>query len=108
MRNSDNVDMNPNRNITTINNFKSDLIFFRKCISHVVRLTWNGVARQSRYLSFKRLDLQVGIADVRIQFKCMSGFTTDNGKFIMPLQEKLSYSKSFDHCDRLGFQNSFL
>ena len=49
-----------------------------------------------------------GVEDVKIQFKCMSGFTTETGKFVMPLQEKLSYSNSFDHCDRLGFQNSFL
>ena len=39
-------------------------------------------------------------------FKCMSGFTTEKGKFIMPLQEKLSYSSSFDRCDSLGFRNN--
>ena len=39
-----------------------------------------------------------------IMFKCMSGFTTDNGKFIMPLQEKFSYKNSFEHCDSLGFK----
>ena len=35
----------------------------------------------------------------------MSGFTTDNGKYIMPLQEKLSYYNAVDHCDSFGFTN---
>ena len=40
-----------------------------------------------------------------IMFKCMSGFTTNNGKFIMPLQEKFSYKNSIDYCDSFGFKN---
>ena len=40
--------------------------------------------------------------------KCMSGFTTDNGKFLMPLQEKFSYHDSFKHCDSHGFKKTFL
>ena len=35
----------------------------------------------------------------------MSGFTTDNGKYIMPSQEKLSYYDSVDRCDSFGFNN---
>ena len=31
----------------------------------------------------------------------MPGFTTENAKFIMPLQEKMSYGNSFDRCDSL-------
>ena len=46
-------------------------------------------------------------ADFEIMFKCMSGFTTENGKFIMPLKEKLSYENSFDRCDRFGLTNDF-
>ena len=38
----------------------------------------------------------------------MSGFTRDNGKFIMALQEKLSYDNSIDRCERLGFKRIFL
>ena len=38
-----------------------------------------------------------------IIFKCMSGATTKNGKFIMPLKEKLSYHDSSDRCDGKGF-----
>ena len=41
----------------------------------------------------------------KIMFKCMSGFTTDNGKFIMPLHEKLPYYSSVDRCDSFGFKN---
>ena len=37
----------------------------------------------------------------------MSGFTTDNGKFIMPLQEKLPYYNSLDRCDSFGFNNHY-
>ena len=37
--------------------------------------------------------------------KCMPGFTTENGKFIMPLQEKMSYHSSFDRCHSYGFTN---
>ena len=37
----------------------------------------------------------------------MSGFTTEVGKFIMPLEEKLSFENSFDRCDRFGFTNHF-
>ena len=33
----------------------------------------------------------------------MSGTTTDNGKFIMPLKEKLSYDDSSGRCDSEGF-----
>ena len=35
----------------------------------------------------------------------MSGFITDNGKYIMPLQEKLSYYNSVDRCNSFGFKN---
>ena len=33
----------------------------------------------------------------------MSGATTENGKFIMPLKEKLSYDDSLGRCDSEGF-----
>lgn len=39
-----------------------------------------------------------------IMFKCMTGFTTTNGKFLKPLSEKLTYSKSGGRCERLGLQ----
>ena len=42
-----------------------------------------------------------------IMFKCMSGFTIKNGKFVLPLQEKMSYENSPDRCDSFGFTNHF-
>lgn len=33
----------------------------------------------------------------------MSGGTTENGKFIKPLQEKLTYGDSSDRCESKGF-----
>ena len=48
--------------------------------------------------------LEFGYAN-EIMFKCMSGFTTENGKFIMFLEEKLSYGNSFDRCDSFGFKD---
>ena len=47
------------------------------------------------------------VEDIEIKFKCMSGFTTEHGKFIMPLQEKLSYGDSSDHCSSFGFTKHF-
>ena len=41
----------------------------------------------------------------KIMFKCMSGYTTERGKFIMPVQEKLSYDNSFGRCESFGFKN---
>ena len=41
----------------------------------------------------------------KIMFKCMSGYTTERGKFIMPVQEKLSYDNSFGRCESFGFRN---
>ena len=38
----------------------------------------------------------------QIIFKCMSGSTTENGKFIVSLTEKLTYPKSSDRCDSQG------
>ena len=32
----------------------------------------------------------------------------DNDKFIMALQEKLSYDNSIDRCERFGFKKTFL
>ena len=52
--------------------------------------------------------MATGQANVEIMFKCMSGFTTENGKFIMPLQDKMSYDNSSNHCDSFGFTNYFL
>ena len=34
----------------------------------------------------------------------MPGFTTESGKFIMPLSEKMTYANSADRCDGLGLQ----
>ena len=58
-------------------------------------------------LSFKSWDIFNGFAEFEIMFKCMSGFTTENGKYILPLEEKLSYDNSFDRCDRFGFTINF-
>ena len=41
--------------------------------------------------------------DFEIMFKCMSGATTEDGKFIMPLKEKLSYNDSSHRCNSAGF-----
>ena len=49
-----------------------------------------------------------GYVDFKIKFKCMSGFTRQNAKFIMPLQEKMSYDNSVDSCDSFGFTSTFL
>ena len=48
------------------------------------------------------------MSDFKVMFKCLSGFTTESGKFIMPLQEKLSYENSVDLCDSFGFKKPFL
>ena len=55
------------------------------------------------HLSFKSTflsvyDYEIG-TEFEIIFKCMSGATTENGKFIMPLQEKMSYNDSSDRCN---------
>ena len=34
----------------------------------------------------------------------MTGFTTRNGKFLKPLSEKQTYSKTGERCERLGLQ----
>ena len=44
----------------------------------------------------------------QIIFKCMSGSTTENGKFIVPLTEKLTYPKSSDRCDSQGLTRFLL
>ena len=62
---------------------------------------------RGKNLSFKSRALSDGEADFKIMFKCMSGFTTENDKYILPLQEKLSYKHAFDRCDRFGFTNHF-
>ena len=67
-----------------------------------LRVNFNG-----RNLSFKSDDILFGYADFEIRFKCMSGFTTENAKFIMPLEEKMSYDNAFDSCDSFGFTNKF-
>ena len=53
-------------------------------------------------MTLKSRQQELGFA---IMFKCMSGFITDNGKYIMPLQEKLSYYNSVDRCNSFGFKN---
>ena len=67
-----------------------------------LQVTWN-----SRSLSLKSFGIYFGLADFEIMFKCMSAITTKDAKFIMPLQEKMSYDDSFDKCDRFGFTNQF-
>ena len=66
------------------------------------------VAQNSCNLSSKSFDMERGQADFEIRFKCMSGFTTNNAKFIMPLQEKMSYRNSLDRCNSFGFTNHFM
>ena len=61
----------------------------------------------SRNKTLKSHDFHFGSGDFEIRFKCMSGFTTENAKFIMPLQNKMSYDDSFDSCDSFGFTNQF-
>ena len=53
-------------------------------------------------LTLKRFEL-ISLNEFKIIFKCMSGFTTANGKFIMPLKEKLSYDDSSNRCESEGF-----
>ena len=50
--------------------------------------------------TFKSWELNYGYG-FEVVFKCMSGFTTETGKFIMPVKEKLTYIDSFNRCDRL-------
>ena len=54
-------------------------------------------------LTLKSIDLKNNINEFKIIFKCMSGFTSENGKFIMPIKEKLNYNDSFDRCESEGF-----
>ena len=42
-----------------------------------------------------------------IKFKCMKGVTTENGKFLMPLSEKLTHAESIDRCKSQGFSSKF-
>ena len=67
-----------------------------------VFLCRNQVTWKIRNLTLKSREQEMGFA---IMFKCMSGFITDNGKYIMPLQEKLSYYNSVDRCNSFGFKN---
>ena len=92
------------RNIYAIQNIMN-LVFRTFCLaseSTNLRITWN-----NPYLSSKSSIAFNGWADFKIKFKCMSGFTTENVKFIMPLHEKMSYNDSFDSCDSFGFTNLF-
>ena len=57
-------------------------------------------------LSFKSDGLREEL-NFEIRFKCMSGLTTENAKFIMPLKEKMSYEKSFESCESFGFIYQF-
>ena len=66
-----------------------------------VFLCRNQVTWKIRNLTLKSREQEMGFA---IMFKCMSGFITDNGKYIMPLQEKLSYYNSVDRCNSFGFK----
>ena len=43
-----------------------------------------------------------------VMFKCMSGFTTETGKFIMPVKEKLTYKDSINRCDSWDSKNVFM
>ena len=81
----------------------------RKLKSQVVGLTSKSSNFQfnSLSLALESNDLGDQLADFKIRFKCMSGFTTENAKFIMPLQEKMSYDNAFDSCDSFGFTNQF-
>ena len=36
-------------------------------------------------------------------FKCMKGAVAENGKFIMPLSEKLTVKDSIERCESQGF-----
>ena len=42
-----------------------------------------------------------------VMFKCMSGFTTETGKFIMPFEEKLTYKDSMNRCDSRDSKKRF-
>ena len=55
------------------------------------------------FMTFKSDIMEQFKNEFKIIFKCMTGATTDNGKFIMPLEEKLSYDDSFDRCESEGF-----
>ena len=87
-------------------------ILFRKLISQLFVFTsvssYLQVTRNSHNLSLKRYNLEYGEVDFKIRFKCMSGFTLQNAKFIKPLKGKMSYVKSFDNCDSLDSQTNFV
>ena len=40
----------------------------------------------------------------KLMIKCMTGSTMNKGKFIVAVPEKMTYSESFERCDRLGLQ----
>ena len=76
-------------------------------VNHTVKNldTWMFTNSTQIFLNFVYYarTLQDFDTDFEILFKCMSGATTDNGKFFMPLREKLSYDDSSGRCDSEGF-----
>ena len=78
-------------------------------VNHTVKNldTWMFTNSTQIFLNFvyPSVNLENLDNDFEIIFKCMSGATTGNGKFIMPLKEKLSYHDSSDRCDSEGFTN---
>ena len=55
----------------------------------------------NRSLTLESSFLFIG-GDFEIIFKCMSGFTTSKGKFIMPLDKKMSHDDSIQRCNSFG------
>ena len=44
-----------------------------------------------------------GAFGFELDLKCLSGQTTENGKFIMPFSEKMTYLDAINRCDGQGF-----
>ena len=48
-----------------------------------------------------------GTYGFKIMFKCLTGITSENGKFFISLKEKLTQTKSTDRCERTGFLEKY-
>ena len=57
--------------------------------------------------TLKSSELNYGYGTFEVMFKCMSGFTSETGKFIMPVKDKLTYTDSMNRCDSWDSKKRF-
>ena len=55
----------------------------------------------------KHLHKRQEVYGFKMMFKCMKGATAENGKFIMPLSEKLTVKDSIERCESRVFTVKF-